>query len=159
MAFKNSRPMVRGLIRQYFAHISKGARQKLFGDFFPLRGYSLHDRNFSMVFKATITIEWNGWGQPSCSMVFRWSLGPPTIVSRSPTIVPVWPLSKQQLSIGESTISHKSGYCHKATLLNELFTPCYIDHGCLATIQIKNWFACGVSRTIYFTTNPTHLHK
>ena len=25
-----------------------------------------------MVFRATITIEWNGWGQPSCSMVFRW---------------------------------------------------------------------------------------
>ena len=35
--------------------------------------------NFSMVFKATITIEWNGWGQPSCSMVFGWFLGPPTI--------------------------------------------------------------------------------
>ena len=36
--------------------------------------------NFSMVFIATITIEWNGWGQSSCSMVFRWLLGPPTIV-------------------------------------------------------------------------------
>ena len=35
---------------------------------------------FSKVFKATISIEWNGWGQPSCWMVFRWFLGPPTIV-------------------------------------------------------------------------------
>ena len=31
-------------------------------------------------FKATITIEWNGCGQPLCSVVFRWFLGPPTIV-------------------------------------------------------------------------------
>ena len=31
---------------------------------------------FSMVFKATITIEWNGWGQPLSSVVFRWFLGP-----------------------------------------------------------------------------------
>ena len=65
----------------------KGARQKLFGDFFPLRGYSPHDRNFSMVFKATITIEWNGWGQPSFLMGFRWLSGPPSIMSRRFSIV------------------------------------------------------------------------
>ena len=40
-----------------------------------------YHRIFSMVFKATITIEWNGWGQPSCSMVFRWFLGPPKWLS------------------------------------------------------------------------------
>ena len=38
--------------------------------------------NFAMVFKATIAIEWNGWGQPPCSVVFRWFCGPPTIVSQ-----------------------------------------------------------------------------
>ena len=35
-----------------------------------------YHRIFSMVFKATITIEWNGWGQPLCSMFLRWFLGP-----------------------------------------------------------------------------------
>ena len=35
-----------------------------------------YHRNFLMVFKATITIEWNGWGQPLSSVVFRWFLGP-----------------------------------------------------------------------------------
>ena len=29
-----------------------------------------YHRNFSMVFKATITMEWNSRGLPSCSMVF-----------------------------------------------------------------------------------------
>ena len=33
----------------------------------------------SMVFKVTITIEWNGWGQPLGSMVFRWFWGKTTI--------------------------------------------------------------------------------
>ena len=47
------------------------------------RRYDLsYNRNFYMVFKATITIEWNGWGQSSCSMAFRWLLGPANIVSR-----------------------------------------------------------------------------
>ena len=32
-----------------------------------------------MVFKGTITIEWNGWGQPLGSMVFRWFWGKATI--------------------------------------------------------------------------------
>ena len=32
-----------------------------------------------MVFKVTITIEWNGWGQPLGSMVFRWFWGKTTI--------------------------------------------------------------------------------
>ena len=41
-----------------------------------------YHRNFLMVFKATIAIEWNGWGQPSCSMIFRRFPGPPTMVSR-----------------------------------------------------------------------------
>ena len=39
-----------------------------------------YHRNFPMVFKATISIEWNGWGQPLCSMGFWWFWGPPTIV-------------------------------------------------------------------------------
>ena len=39
--------------------------------------FSYH-RKFLMGFKATITIEWNGWGHPLRSTV----LGPPTIVSR-----------------------------------------------------------------------------
>ena len=38
-----------------------------------------YNRNFYMVFKATITIEWNGWRQPSYSMVLRWFIGPRTI--------------------------------------------------------------------------------
>ena len=33
----------------------------------------------AMVFKGTITIEWNGWGQPLGSMVFRWFWGKVTI--------------------------------------------------------------------------------
>ena len=33
----------------------------------------------SMVFKGTITIEWNGLGQPLDSMVFRWFMGQATI--------------------------------------------------------------------------------
>ena len=32
-----------------------------------------------MVFKGTITIEWNGLGQPLGSMVFRWFWGHATI--------------------------------------------------------------------------------
>ena len=32
-----------------------------------------------MVFKVTITIEWNGWVQPLGSMVFRWFWGKTTI--------------------------------------------------------------------------------
>ena len=32
-----------------------------------------------MVFKVTINIEWNGWGQPLGSMVFRWFWGKTTI--------------------------------------------------------------------------------
>ena len=32
-----------------------------------------------MVFKGTITIEWNGLGQPLGSMVFRWFWGQATI--------------------------------------------------------------------------------
>ena len=34
-----------------------------------------------MVFKGTITIEWNGLGQPLGSMVFRWFWGHKTIGS------------------------------------------------------------------------------
>ena len=33
----------------------------------------------SMVFKGTITIEWNGLGQPLGSMVFQWFWGQATI--------------------------------------------------------------------------------
>ena len=40
-----------------------------------------YHRHSSMVFKANINIEWNSWGQPSCSMVLGRLLGPPTIVS------------------------------------------------------------------------------
>ena len=40
-----------------------------------------YHHNCLMVFKATITIGWNVWGQPSCLMVFWWFWGPPTIVS------------------------------------------------------------------------------
>ena len=36
--------------------------------------------NFSMVFKATITIEWNGWGKPSMIDGFLMVFGSPTIV-------------------------------------------------------------------------------
>ena len=32
-----------------------------------------------MVFRGTITIEWNGWRQPWETMVFRWFLGQATI--------------------------------------------------------------------------------
>ena len=32
-----------------------------------------------MVFRGTITIEWNGWRQPLETMVFRWFLGEATI--------------------------------------------------------------------------------
>ena len=32
-----------------------------------------------MIFKGTITIEWNGLGQPLGSMVFRWFFGRATI--------------------------------------------------------------------------------
>ena len=59
--------MLRGLIRLYFAHL-KGAHHKLL-NYYKKRSKTQH-RKFSMVFKATITIEWNDWGQPSCSMVF-----------------------------------------------------------------------------------------
>ena len=38
-----------------------------------------YHRKLSMVFKVTITIEWNGWGQPLGSMVFRWFWGKTTI--------------------------------------------------------------------------------
>ena len=38
-----------------------------------------YHRKLSMVFKVTITIEWNGWGQPLGSMVFRWFCGKTTI--------------------------------------------------------------------------------
>ena len=36
--------------------------------------------NFSMVFKATITIEWNGWGKPLMIDSFLMVFGSPTIV-------------------------------------------------------------------------------
>ena len=38
-----------------------------------------YHRKLSMVFKVTITIEWNGWGQPLGSMVFRWFWNKTTI--------------------------------------------------------------------------------
>ena len=38
-----------------------------------------YHHKLSMVFKVTITIEWNGWGQPLGSMVFRWFWGKTTI--------------------------------------------------------------------------------
>ena len=38
-----------------------------------------YHRKLSMVFEVSITIEWNGWGQPLGSMVFQWFWGKTTI--------------------------------------------------------------------------------
>ena len=48
---------------------------KLVVVFVGLLAHSGYHRKLAMVFKVTITIEWNGWGQPLGSMVFRWFWG------------------------------------------------------------------------------------